>query len=358
VDAFFLLAGHTQRDDLDRLRQIALDVLLRIDPALSIPPDERRYASLRRDVLEHSGHLREGLVQGLKLIGVYGERALNNLDGRGFAERAVRDLLQQASGERWCTLALLLPDLAEAGPDAFLSAIELSLAEAPPPIMMMFEEEEGWISDHNSRHPGLLWALEGLAWHPDYLSRVSLILANLARLDPGGRLANRPLRSLRGIFLPWLVQTGADTERRREALDLLVDREPETAWKLLIATGPARLDSAGHLHKPSALWRDELSFSVGRAAHHEYFEAVNRNTQRLLQLVGTDVARWVDLTELFPRLSSDHRNEFLAKLRVHAEANTLYGDPEGLRNVLRTVLNRHRTFVDKADWALPREEAD
>lgn len=357
VDAFFLVAGGVQRNDLDRLRQVALDVLSHTDPALNLPPEERHYASIRGQVLEHSAHIRHGLVQGLKLIGVYGERVLADFDGRSFAERVIRDLLQEASGQRWCTLEALLPDLAEAGPDALLAAIEHSLASTPSPIMMMFEEEEGMIGGV-SRHSGLLWSLEGLAWHPDYLSRVSLILANLARLDPGGRLDNRPLRSLRHLFLPWLIQTTADTRRRQEALDLIVEREPTTAWKLLLEIGPAHHDSASHLHKPSALWRDELSLVVRRATFEEHFGAIESNVRRLLQLVGTDVARWVDSLEPSPWFSPQHRDEFLTRLRAHAEANTLDGERRDLRNALRDVLDRHRRVEGRADWALPRADAD
>ena len=180
----------------------------------------------------------------------------------------------------------------------------------------------------------------------------------MARLDPGGQLANRPLRSLCGLFLPWLIQTLADTERRREALDLLVDREPGTAWKLLIAIGPAYHDSASHLHKPSALWRDELLFAVRRATRDEYLEAVDRSTRQLLQLVGTDVARWVDLAGLFPRLSPEHWDEFLSTLWAHAEARALEGDPENLRSTLRDVLDTHRSFEGEVDWALPKAETD
>jgi hypothetical protein len=357
VDAFFLVASGVQREDLDRLREVALDVLLRIDPALNIAPHERLYAPIRGQVLEHSKHIRQGLVQGLKLIGVYGERILADLDCRAFAERMTGDLLRDAPAERWCTLELLLPDLAESGPDAFLAAVEGSLASTPPPIMMMFEEEEGLIGGV-SRHCGLLWALEGLAWHPDYLSRVSLILANLARLDPGGRLANRPLQSLRHLFLPWLIQTAADTRRRQEALDLLAERKPAIAWKLLVAIGPTHHDSANHLHKPSALWRDELSLLVRQATPEERLAAIDGNVRQMLQLVGNDVTRWVDLLEPFPWFSPQHRDEFLTTLREHAEANTLDGEQRDLRNALRDVLDQHRRVEGQADWALPRADVD
>ena len=53
-----------------------------------------------------------------------------------------------------------------------------------------------------------------------------------------------------------------------------------------------------------------------------------RSTRQLLQLVGTDVARWWDLAELFPRLSPEHRDEFLSTLRARAEAPASGGDLE------------------------------
>ena len=43
---------------------------------------------------------------------------------------------------------------------------------------------------------GLLWALETLAWHSDHLARVTVILGELAEIDPGGNWTNRPANSL------------------------------------------------------------------------------------------------------------------------------------------------------------------
>ena len=95
-----------------------------------MPPNEPRHASLHGQALERSGYLRQGLVQSLHLMGVFGERALANVDGRALAERVIGDLLRDAPGEHWCTLERLLPVLAEASPDSFLSAVERSLVRS------------------------------------------------------------------------------------------------------------------------------------------------------------------------------------------------------------------------------------
>ena len=54
----------------------------------------------------------------------------------------------------------------------------------------------------------------------------ALALARLAQLDPGGRWANRPDRSLNQIFLPWRPQTTATPDERPERSGHLV-----TPWR-------------------------------------------------------------------------------------------------------------------------------
>jgi hypothetical protein len=58
------------------------------------------------------------------------------------------------------------------------------------------------------RHSGLLWVLEVLAWDSMHLPRVAHILARLAVIDPGGRLANRPTKSLLSISSRVYPQSG------------------------------------------------------------------------------------------------------------------------------------------------------
>lgn len=62
-------------------------------------------------------------------------------------------------------------------------------------LVPIFQDKDPFLS--RSPHTGLLWALEALAWDPKYLSDSALTLAKLARVDPGGKLTNRPLNSLR-----------------------------------------------------------------------------------------------------------------------------------------------------------------
>ena len=103
----------------------------------------------------------------------------------------------------------------------FLSAVRVGTRGPVALLTTMF-------MDHNQRgiwnysaHTGLLWALESLAWSDDHFAAAVNLLALLVDIDPGGRLANRPLRSLYEIFCPWSLQCSASPEARLQALDRL-----------------------------------------------------------------------------------------------------------------------------------------
>ena len=89
-----------------------------------------------------------------------------------------------------------------------LKALERLLEGDGERIEPIFQDtEDAWHA--SSPHTGLLWALEVLAWDPEHLNDATLTLAKLARIDPGGKLVNRPLHSLREIFVVWHPSTNA-----------------------------------------------------------------------------------------------------------------------------------------------------
>ena len=110
-----------------------------------------------------------------------------------WVDNIILDLLDNASGEIWISVDHELPLISEASPESFLKAVNNSLAKEHPEIMDMFKEEDGFLHK-TSHHTGLLWALESLAWLPEYLRDVGIILLKLSRLDPGGSIRNRPIK--------------------------------------------------------------------------------------------------------------------------------------------------------------------
>ena len=205
-----------------------------------------------------------GLAETLALLAAKPERVLGAVNLPGRVDYIVRTLLKGKNWRRWASLSHQLPVLAEAAPEAFLEAADHDLGTKEPALVKLFEQEgQAFLS--SSPHPGLLWALEGLAWEPTYLRKVSEILARLAELDPAeldpkGRLGNRPMRSLEEIFVPWHPQTTGTVEERVKVLRILAGRERNVGWRCSSASYP----TSASLLPPLIVRRGETGRWVGR----------------------------------------------------------------------------------------------
>ena len=187
----------------------------------------------------YSGQLKEGLLQTLIIVALYGER-LRLPIGRGaqvWVDALIKDLLHDAGPEKWVEFSDNLPLIAEASPKIFTEELELAIQEKTPVVTALFEEENHFFYP-KSHHTALLWALEALAWNPDYLNAVTRILLQLTSMDPGGQLSNRPFNSLVDIYLPWKPHTSVGLAGRLAILDECIREEYPDMWRLLLALLP------------------------------------------------------------------------------------------------------------------------
>jgi len=352
LDAFFALSPFLTRNDLDKFKQIALKVLSAVNPAFELEPEKRWMASVYGKESLYSGTSIEGIAQTLVLIGVFGDNARIDIpySAQSWVDSLVQDLLHEADWKLWHSLSDILPLIAEASPSSFLDAVETSLSQDPSPIMGMFSETEDTLTS-SSAHPSLLWALEGLAWNPKLLGRVTLILGKLARLDPGGKLANRPANSLRTIFLLWLPHTYATLEQRLEALDTLLEREPEVGWNLLTKLMPRSHDHCTATYKTR--WRHFLEQRDNKVTIVEHLKSITVLMDRILANIANDGKRWVELMENFSVLPAGETAKVTEKLRQCVDV--IKDNRFELWNKLRSILSSHRSFPD-AIWALPESE--
>lgn len=355
LDAFFALSPFLIRDDFEKLKEVSLKVLREIAPSLDLDPEKRWMAPVYGKEAKYSKTLREGIVQTLVLIAVFGDN-VKELDlpysylPQTWVDCVIRELLDNADWKLWYSLSGVLPFIAEASPSSFLDAVEDSLSQELPPIMGMFSETDDILTSH-SAHPSLLWALEGLAWDPNLLGRVTLILGKLAGLDPGGKLANRPINSLRTIFLLWSPHTFATLEQRLKTLDVLIEREPEIGWKLLISLMPRNHDSCIPTYKPR--WRQFSEKTDNKITVKEYVESISGIMDRILSNIDKDDKKWAEIMEHYSSLLPQEREKVLKKL---SNSIDLIKDGQiDLWNKLREILSHHRSFPE-AEWALPEEE--
>ena len=149
------MAGRITRDEIDRYFSVAHDTLLTPDPSLELPEDQRWAASIYGKVRPQSGRLIKSLCDNLAKLSVWGAET-PAISGRVAA--FIRELLYEADGARWLSLSSVLPALAEAAPNEFLSAIEASLAAADTPVIQLFTETSSAGVMGRCWYAGLLWS--------------------------------------------------------------------------------------------------------------------------------------------------------------------------------------------------------
>ena len=362
VDAWILLRKHLRKEDLDRFSTAVQHVLLEVNPALDLPPDDQWRAGVLGKVRDFSGDLRRGLATSLALLGVHGEvvQVAGGSSGADRAKLLVRDLLAQANQdlrcEIWASLQDILPLLAEAAPDQFLDAVRTGTLGDDPVLFRMFTDggQRQAFAAH-SPHTGLLWALERLAWSLDYFGQAVALLARLAELDPGGSWSNRPASALTSVFCPWHPETAANVSARLEAIDGLRARFRSVTWPLMLSLLPEPVQGV-HFPTSDPDYRDWKPTEQAPVMMADYWTFVDDVTNRLIEDAGTDISRWQKLVTRLPRLSPGGRSKAIVALQAFtsdSEASDI--DRAGLAQTIAGEVRRHQRFAD-AHWALPSSD--
>lgn len=201
-----------------------------------------------------------------------------------------------------------------------------------------------------SAHSALLWALETLAFSPTYVARVAIILARLAVLDPGGKLANRPSASLVSV-LDLIRPDGAiNATNRLDVLDAVTAAVPEHATSLL----QSLVEKRGGGIVPSGPRYRDWPTNRHQATNAEYQAALTGICTRLLELSGTDGL--TTAAGLVSRFSSADLVRVLDALAAQ------WGElEEALQvEVLRKLANdadHHRRYSDTG-WAMQADDLD
>lgn len=337
---------------LDLIREISILVLSELDPKFDLEPDKHYCAEIYDKKLRYSDALRQGVTETLVWLGIHGD-TLNNcsIEKRRYtALLVVREIFSNASWQLWGSVNALLPALAEAAPDEFLDAVEATVRKSPSPFDELFRQEGDGMTGGNYM-TGLYWALEGLAWDEKYLSRVCLILAELAEHDPGGKWVNRPANSIISILLPWHPQTLAPIEKRIAAVKAICKDSPTTAWKVLLNLLPKTHQSTSGTHKPK--WRNPLPDDWKPiVTNGEYWDITKQYAEMTVEMACEDLEYTKELVGNMDNLPEPSFEIFLNYLASDAITNLDEESRTPIWEKLSEFANKHKRFKD-AKWALP-----
>ncbi len=335
IDAVFAVGKRLTRSDLDGYFGFVERVYSVLDPALDLPEDQRWMANVLGKQHPFSGALFRGLGNTLILLAIHGDNICGNRLGISISARVyaiVRKLLTDLNADQWLSIRYTLQLLAEAAPDAFLTAIEHDLAKTSPSILSLMRVIEGVISGTCLRTE-LLWALELLAWNSKNLGRVALILAQLSRHLITDNWGNKPSGSLRSLFRAWLPKTAAPIDKRIETLRHVYTKFPDVGFKLCVSLVDNRLDHAMDNARPR--WRDDAADAGRSVTQGEYVQMVLAAADLLVATVPRNVDEVQELIIHRSVFSPDYKIKLWKLIGAWIDSSPNDEDKAAVREIIR-----------------------
>lgn len=252
IDSLYAVKNYITPNIINSFIGLANDVLRETDPTLEVPNNERWAKNFFGKNHGHSEELRISICDTLVLLSVFGndlgikepdfypKNQINNL---------VNNLLNTSKETPWYFYRKELPYFAEAAPNKFLEILESELNRECPDIAKLFVPTPDGIFGECLR-AGLLWALEILAWNPNNLLRVVIILAKLCNWHKNDNWGETPILTLQSIFCFWMPQTNASLEERNEVLHQLIHKFPKIGWQVCMKQFESQRQIGHPNHRP------------------------------------------------------------------------------------------------------------
>jgi hypothetical protein len=354
IDFWLLIASKIAKPYVDRFISSVGTVLSDADPSFDMKPEERYLANIKGATPLYSQKLKHGVADSLVILSVYGDEYSSHLGGErtsDLIEQCLKNLFESNNNSKfWYSINGITPLLAESAPNIFLEAVEeASKGDNPPLLDLFLSEGEGVFG--GCYHSGLLWGLELISWDKQYFSKVSLCLARLAEIDPGGKYSNRPFNSLVQIYLGWINNTTATHEERLQVIEqVIIPNYYDVAWKMMIKLLLNNVSVSSGIAKPKY---KELSEVQGKPTRNEYFKYVEEMVNISIKEVELDFENRVP--ELIDNLNSftTEQSDFLIDRMLKTNADSIeYKSREIILKKLRNILSRHREY-SHAKWAWP-----
>ncbi len=320
IDVLFQAAPLMTAQDVENFLTIAEYVLSEADPALELPESDRWLAAIYGKVPNHSGALRDSICETLVLLSIHGDelfKARLGIHVEADVSRLIERLLTPL-GENLLSQEPKLPVFAEAAPGKLLAILESDLKKDIPAVLELLKPIHTGPFGHDIPG-GLLWALECVAWNPQHLPKVCVLLAKLSNDRGDGFSMEGPLASLRGIFNSWRPQTAADLDDRMCVLKTLVRQYPDIGWRLcldqlMLMLGP-QLDTNNYRPR----WRSDASGFGGLATRREHNAFRRFAVGTLLSWPKHDHDTLGDLVEHIEALSDRERSNVWDQIDAWAD---------------------------------------
>lgn len=350
IDALFAITRMVTLADLDRFFDAAEYVLSEFDRALELPEEDRWAAALYGKKRDHSGALREGICETLVILSVHGNNLFQGRLGGDVEARVavlIRKLLMPLTLEKLLSQEHDLPSYAEAAPDEFLRIIEEDLRRNDPVVFGLLKPVNSSSFGASPSRTGLLWALECLAWKPQNLPRVSVILAQLSRPKIDDNWMNKPDASLQAIFRSWMPQTAATIEQRIKIVQMFTRDYPDICWKICVEQIKPGSGIGHYSYRPR--WRSDASGAGQVVTQKEMYEFARKALDILIAWRSHDENTFGDLVGCLEAIPNEEQTkiwDLIDKWSRNASESAKAVLRERIRRFAFTRRGRHRNLDD------------
>lgn len=236
TDIFFVIGPYISDKNLKDFFSIVELILLDKKPYLELPIEQWWAASVYEKGSPYSAPFLKGIKNNFCFLAVNGQHICNknSVDCSFEASQIVNNCLSTMSEEKWLMIQEDLPILAEAAPETFLTCLEKELfVITNPSYKVLFKNANDTFTEPCLRS-NLLWALEILAWYPNYFKRVVKILLELNKFNITDNYSNTPYKTICSLFRPFLPSTLVGIEDKLKILHEFSQQYRTTIFKIYI----------------------------------------------------------------------------------------------------------------------------
>ena len=335
-------------DIFNKFKDAAIKVLSDIDTTFDLDKEQRFMSSLYDKGTRYSKSLRLGIAETLVWLSINHKKILENTGHQYLVSNVIQNVLSSKDWKVWASLNNLFPIFAEADPNAFMYSLKEQLINPTNAIIGLFNQEgDGFTS--GSLITGLLCGLEIVAWFPNYFQKTCIFLAQLTRIDKGGKIANRPVKSLKELLLPWVNFTNVPIATKIETINFLKNDYPDISWKLIFSLLPNMDIIASGINKPE--YRKELLENYNQdVSSEDYNKQIEEYSKIALELMKQDSSRFYTVLEHLNSINPELYDDLFLFLNEFDFSQIDEKEKIDLWENITILIREHKKFKT-AEWA-------
>lgn len=334
------------KDEIESFKIAAINILSERNPKFDLDNDKRSMHNIYNKNTRYSNILRKSIAESLAIITANYKKFKNcKNDAGNLSLLVVRDVLKNNNWEIWASIGELLPFLAEAAPEEFLTQLDDKLKNNFEMIKKLFSEKEYYVTTYNYS-TGLYWALELIAWESRNLIESCMLLAKISKID------KEAINHIANIILPWYPQTKAPIENRIIVVKNILKENPNEGWELLKKLMPGEITVASPSYKPK--WINVIDENESDILQSDYWKQINAYIDLAILNSKTNCKKICDLIDIIDVVPTDLFNKILVKLSSTNIISLNENRKFVIWNHLEDLIMWHKN-ISKSKHSLPNE---